>query len=218
MTPACPLCGETGNLFFESPGMEFNKCDNCFGIYASPSFLPDAKTEIDRYQTHNNDVNDIHYQNFISPIVTSVLKDFSTEAHTGLDYGAGTGPVITKKLRDCNFEIFPYDPFFSDDKELLERKYNFIVCCEVMEHFHHPEKEFKRLKDLLLPGGKLYCMTHLYAREIDFPGWYYKNDPTHVFIYQKETLDYIVQKLGFSGVEINKRLIIFSSQERKTNS
>ena len=31
-------------------------------------------------------------------------------------------------------------------------------------------------------------MTHLYIKEIDFAKWYYKNDITHVFIYQRETL------------------------------
>ena len=213
MKPSCSLCGANGNAFFESPGREYYICENCKGIFVPPALLPNSKSEIERYKTHNNDVNDINYQKFVSPIVNSVLEDFSPEKYTGLDYGAGTGPVITKMLRDQNFEIFPYDPFFANDKNLLERKYNFIVCCEVMEHFHHPKKEFRRLKDLLLPGGKLYCMTHLYTPDIDFSSWYYKNDPTHVFIYQKKTLEYIVRKMGFSSVILDKRLIIFSSEE-----
>ena len=210
MKTTCPLCGTAGDIFFRSAGQEFDKCPSCSGIYVTPTFLPNKKSEIERYETHNNDIKDLRYQKFVSPIVNSVLHDFSPKTHTGLDYGAGTGPVITKMLRDRNFEIFPYDPFFANDESLLDRKYNFIVCCEVMEHFHHPEKEFKKLNNLLLPEGKLYCMTHLYSPEIDFPRWYYKNDPTHVFIYQKETLEYIFQKMGFSGVEINERLIVFS--------
>lgn len=211
------MCGGCGELFFNSTHQEFYKCETCEGLFVPPALLPEAKSEITRYKSHHNDVHDIRYQKFVSPIVNAVLKDFDSGTHTGLDYGAGTGPVITKMLRDHHYDISPYDPFFDNNKSLLEKHYNFIVCCEVMEHFHRPAEEFRRLKNLLLPGGKLYCMTHLYSQEIDFQNWYYKNDPTHVFIYRKETLDCIVRKMDFAKVEIDKRLIVFSLQEKEND-
>jgi Methyltransferase domain len=64
-----------------------------------------------------------------------------------------------------------------------------------MEHLHDPLKEFGLLKSLLKPQGKLYCMTHLYDESIDFAKWYYKNDKTHVCIYQKETVKFLQEKL-----------------------
>lgn len=204
------MCGEPGTVFYESPPQLFFKCDTCFGIFVPSPLLPKKELEVERYLTHNNDVNDVNYQNFVAPIVRAVVEDFQPEKHVGLDYGAGTGPVITKVLSDRNYKIFPFDPFFQNDQELLEKKYDFIVCCEVMEHFHQPAKEFERLKSLLNPEGKLYCMTHLYSPEIPFANWYYKNDPTHVFIYQRKTLFYLRETVGFSQVQANKRLIIFS--------
>jgi hypothetical protein len=53
-------------------------------------------------------------------------------------------------------------------------------------------------------------MTHLYDPSIEFNSWYYKNDPTHVFIYQKETIEWIKQRFNFSSVAIEGRLITFS--------
>jgi hypothetical protein len=54
-------------------------------------------------------------------------------------------------------------------------------------------------------------MTHLYDSTINFEKWYYRNDATHVFIYQADTIQFIHKELGFSNVEIDKRLITFSA-------
>lgn len=164
-----------------------------------------------RYKEHNNDVEDKNYQNFVSPITTAILKDFSS-ADKGLDFGAGTGPVISKVLNDNAFSIVQYDPFFHNFPDLLNARYNFIACCEVMEHFYNPKKEFGLLRSLLYPNGKLYCMTDLWDESIDFHEWYYKNDPTHVFIYTKETIHWIQKEFDFSDVTVDGRLVTFSNK------
>ena len=115
--------------------------------------------------------------------------------------------MISALLKKKGYDIRPYDPFFCHDTALLEEKYDYIVCCEVIEHFHNPSGEFRLLKDLLNPEGCLFIMTHLYEPEIHFDTWYYRNDETHVFIYREETLRWIKEKLGFSAVEVQGRLI-----------
>jgi len=157
---------------------------------------------------HNNDVDDINYQKFVSPIILSIIRDF-THQSKGLDFGAGSGSAITKILTDHNYNIVQYDPFFHNDPDLLNDKYDCIACCEVIEHFHNPKKEFILLKNLLKKNGKLYCMTNIYNDNIDFHTWDYKNDITHIFIYQKETIHWIKEKYGFTDVEIEGRLITF---------
>ena len=54
-------------------------------------------------------------------------------------------------------------------------------------------------------------MTDLYNENIDFHNWYYKNDPTHVFIYQMNTIHWLQQEFGFADVKIDGRLITFSN-------
>ncbi len=188
----------------------FFKCHQCGSVVRSTDTFPNYETEIDRYQTHNNDVNDPRYQKFVSPITLAVQADFSSQNTLGLDFGAGTGPVITKVLNDKGYKLNLYDPFFHPDKSVLEEKYDYIVSCEVIEHFHHPLKEFQLLKKLLKPNGKLYCMTDIYSDAIDFGNWYYKNDPTHVIFYTEKSLHWILKEIGFNELTIDKRLIDFS--------
>lgn len=170
----------------------------------------DQKGEIEVYKTHNNDVNDIRYQEFVSPISNYVLNNFMPH-HEGLDFGSGTGPVISKILQDNLFRIEQFDPFFSNKPELLERTYDYIVSCEVMEHFHSPDKEFALLNKMLQPNGALVCMTLLYDDEVEFQNWFYKKDPTHVFFYRKETIKYIAEKYQFNRYSISGRLIVFNN-------
>jgi len=63
------------------------------------------------YQTHNNDILDKRYQQFVSPITSHIYNHFSPEDR-GLDFGAGTGPVISYLLRQKEYQIKQYDPFF----------------------------------------------------------------------------------------------------------
>ncbi|MDA3817128.1 MAG: hypothetical protein PF486_07110, partial [Prolixibacteraceae bacterium] len=98
------------------------------------AFYPTQIRERERYIEHNNDVNDVRYQNFVSPITGAVQNDFSP-VDSGLDFGGGTGPVITNFINDNGYNIIDYDPYFNDRPELLEKTYDYIACCEVMEHF-----------------------------------------------------------------------------------
>lgn len=206
----CPLCSSLGAVFYEFKKRLYYQCKNCEGIYVDKILRPTPDEEQMRYEEHINDVEDLGYQNFVSPITSAILKEFSA-TDKGLDFGAGTGPVISKVLNDNNFSIAQYDPFFHKHPELLDKKYNYIVCCEVMEHFYYPNKEFRLLKSLLQPGGKLFCMTDLWNKNFDFHKWYYKNDQTHVFIYTIETIKWLKQNMGFSDVTIEGRLITFCS-------
>jgi len=206
----CPLCDSEAETFYDQNKRHFYKCKNCDGFFLDKKLWSTKEEEIARYMTHNNDIEDKKYQQFVSPITSSVLRDFTLH-HKGLDFGAGTGPVISKVLEDNNFQIVQYDPYFHNYPSLLESAYDYIVCCEVMEHFYDPKKEFTLLKKLIVPNGKLYCMTVLFDDSTEFHNWYYKNDPTHVFLYHKNTIHWIKENFGFSNVSIEDRLITFSN-------
>ena len=208
-TTYCPLCTNKASDYYFQDKRHFYQCGTCHGVFLDKKLWLSQKHEIARYKMHNNNIEDKRYQQFVLPITSTVKKDFK-HYHKGLDFGAGTGPVITKVLHDANFTIFPYDPYFYNHPHLLESTYNYVICCEVIEHFYNPNKEFHLLKQLLAKQGKLYCMTVLIDETIDFHHWYYKNDPTHVFLYHSKSIDWIKENIGFSDVEINDRLIIFT--------
>lgn len=145
----------------------------------------------------------------MSPITSRVLKDFSPK-EKGLDYGCGTGPVVTTELEKEGYSIVLYDPYFYPNKEVLKTTYDFIICCEVMEHFYEPKREFSELAARLNPGGKLYCKTSIYSEEINFDNWFYKNDSTHVFFYTEKSLEWIKNNLGYKKLNIEPKIIVFS--------
>lgn len=191
-------------------GTEFFRCQECLGVYRHHQYHLSPEDEKVRYEAHHNDVNDPGYQRFVSPLVSAVLRDFTPD-HSGLDFGAGPGPVVAKLLRDQDFRIVLYDPYFHHHPELLNSTYDYIVCCEVAEHFNDPDKFFALLKRLLKRGGRLYCMTSLYHPDTDFKSWYYAKDTTHVFFYQPETMEWIRKKYEFSSCTIQDRLIILEN-------
>lgn len=201
----CPLCHSPGTPFFREL---YFQCSECKGFFRNSQAQLSPEREKYRYETHNNDVHNAGYQAFVEPITQAVLQHCSTE-DLGLDFGAGTGPVISKLLTDKGYKITQYDPYFFNHPELLAIKYDYIVCCEVMEHFQNPDKEFELLESLLMPGGKLFCMTQLYTDNINFKNWHYKNDKTHVFIYTPETIQWLNAHSGFKLQTIENRLILF---------
>ncbi|WP_298312189.1 class I SAM-dependent methyltransferase [uncultured Aquimarina sp.] len=204
----CALCGSRVSEFSVVHKRAYHHCANCDAISLHHSYFLSNDKERKRYEIHNNDVTDPGYQNFVSPIVNAIIKDYD-KSHKGLDFGSGSDPVITTMLRHQGYAISTYDPFFDPNSRVLQSTYNYIACCEVMEHFYHPNKEFKLLHSLLKDKGRLYCKTYLYDESIDFDSWWYKNDLTHVFFYTKKTLNWIKDYYGFSEVIISEKLIIF---------
>jgi SAM-dependent methyltransferase len=203
---ACPLCGSAGVALYRDV---FHQCPLCRGIFRPCALRLDAVAEKARYELHQNHVEDERYQNFVAPLVDAVKRRFSPHHH-GLDFGCGPGPVLFWLLQRQGYRIQKYDPFFCPDPAPLAERYDYIVCCEVIEHFYDPAAEFRRLRDLLKPGGRLICKTHLYLPEYEFARWYYKNDETHVFIYCPETIHFLREAIGFAEVTITDRLIEFT--------
>ena len=201
----CSLCSSHLDKKVTS---HFYLCVNCNSYVKDHNAFLDASLEEERYLTHNNDVYDPRYRDFTSPITQEILEDFDAH-HLGLDYGCGTGPVIAQVLKENNFQVLLYDPFFEPIEENLTKKYNYIACCEVAEHFHFPNKEFQKLNRLLIKGGKLYLMTQLYEEQKSaFKDWYYIKDPTHVFIYTYESFEYIAHYFGFNVHFRSNRFVI----------
>jgi len=211
MNTNCVLCFNTNiKLFYKIKNREYCVCKNCKAVFLPAQYHLSCDKEKQRYLEHNNNVEDLKYQQSALPLIHRVKQNFSKN-HLGLDFGAGTRPVVAKLLTDDCYSIKLYDPYFHNDFDALKTKYDYIICCEVIEHFSNPEKEFKLLKSILKKGGMIFCKTSLYNDNIDFKNWYYKNDLTHIFFYTVETLDWIKIHFNFLKLKINNNLIEYSN-------
>lgn len=205
----CPLCSGEGKPFYLHINRQFLQCGACLSVFLHPGNYLTEEAEEKHYLTHNNDPEDVRYQNFVSPIVNPILEDFGKQ-NKGLDFGSGTGSPIMKLLKDAGYDVVQYDLFFHNHPELLKNQYDYIACSETAEHFKEPYSEFRQLRNLLKPGGKLYVMTERFDPNRDFGTWYYKTDPTHVFLYHAKAFEWIMNEFGFTGLEIEGRVATLS--------
>lgn len=204
----CPLCSSTSKFYATTRGRNYHRCISCLSVFLDPAQYLSINDEEIRYRKHNNDILDLGYQNFVRPIVDAVCANFLPE-QIGLDYGAGPGPVVAHMLKKKGYNLTLFDPYFHNNTQVLLKQYDFIVCCEVIEHFNNPQVEFEKLRSFLKPNGILFCLTDIFSDEVDFHNWHYKNDETHVFFYHSNALNYIVSKVGFKSVKVNGRLVTF---------
>lgn len=204
----CPLCCKTDSDFSATnTKRNFFKCRHCDLLFVDPSERLSEKEERNRYESHNNDVEDPRYQDFLRPLAETICQYFPATAK-GLDFGAGPGPALAEMLRKKNYDISLYDPFFWPNTSPLKTQYDFVSASEVVEHLFDPQREFERLKSLLKPGGALFVMTLLYTPETDLNSWYYLKDPTHVCAFSEKTFRWIQGRFDFSRVEfLNPRII-----------
>lgn len=206
----CPLCSHPGKTFYQDNKHHFLLCPQCEGIFRDPDQFLAPTDEKERYLNHRNDMEDTGYYTFILPIINNVKKHIA-KGGDGLDFGCGHTPVLSNYLIQEGYKMSVFDPIFFNDPLVLKHGYEFIVCCEVIEHFYHPAQEFGNLFKLLTSKGKLICKTHLFEQGTDFGTWYYKNDPSHVFIYQENTVHWIKKMFELNNVKITDRVITFSN-------
>jgi hypothetical protein len=207
-TQDCPLCGHPEVPLESIMHRDFGFCPTCKGIFVARAFLPSREEELAIYGMHDNDVEDLGYRNFVRPLVELISSQQDIH-HRGLDFGSGPGPVITKMLTEQGYFMELFDPFFHPDTQVLGKRYDFVVACEVVEHFHYPKESFSLLKHLIAPGGKLYCRTTLIPEHIEFSRWHYKNDNSHVFFYHTETIAWIARNIINSQYNIVDRNIVY---------
>ena len=195
--PSCPLCAWPGpELFARIEDVVYFRCGRCRLVFLARERLPSRARELETYRLHENDPGDPRYRAFLARL-TEPLRRHLTPGMSGLDFGCGPGPAIAPMLGEHGLEVIDYDPFFRPSQSALARRYDFITCSEVVEHFHCPGREFQRLDALLRPGGWLGVMTGMLEDDAGFAGWWYRRDPTHVCFFRRQTMMWIADRFGW---------------------
>lgn len=193
----CPLCRTGGKHFYTGPeARPYARCPCCELIWLDPARRLPPDQEATHYRVHRNSPEDTRYRAFLNQLWTP-LKKHLTPAQVGLDYGSGPGPTLHHMAIEDGYPCTPFDPLFCPDHEALTKRYDFITCSETAEHFHDPGLQFRKMYDLLRPGGWLGIMTLRPASTEVFANWHYRRDPTHVVFYRCATFEWIADACGF---------------------
>ena len=205
----CPLCKSLSNKpRYQNRFRAYHVCTNCSLIFVPNQYQVDSTKARRRYALHKNTIEDVGYLQFLNRILYP-LKDRISKDQFGLDFGSGPNPVLSEVLKKDGYQITEYDLYFANDPKKLNTTYNYIVCCEVVEHFDEVLSEWKRLFELLKPEGWIAISTALSDQVEDFLKWHYISDETHISIYSKRSFEWIKEYFGFKQLIFISDSIIF---------
>lgn len=209
----CPLCLSESTHHFhfqEKFQRDFYKCNACKLIFVDRLQLVSPGVEKERYSLHDNSQRSKGYEAFLSRLIEPINSHLPKTA-AGLDFGEGPYPMLRELFQEAGFtNISGFDPYFNPDSGVLNQKYDFITCCEVIEHMSKPSIQIKDLIAMVNKRGILIFSTGVFNSEIDFSSWHYINDETHINIFSQKTFEYIGQVLDLEIIEQDLDLIVFS--------
>ncbi len=186
----CPLCQKDGaERFHQDSSREFFLCSGCTIIFVPRSALITPSEEKKRYDSHQNDGDDPGYRDYFLKTVRPVLNELSP-GRRGLDFGCGRTRLMAGLFADNGHVTDSYDPFYFPDERVFEKKYDFAVLNEVIEHLRDPAVSLIRLKSII--QGPIFVRTKLYpVNEPEFANWFYKRDITHVQFFSLKALSFL---------------------------
>lgn len=202
----CPLCHEGAvSPFHRDQRRSYLRCARCALVFVPARYRLCREAERAEYDLHQNAVGESGYEAFLARLAAPLAARLAPGAR-GLDFGCGPAPALAHMLQRQGFRVSLYDSFYRPDAAALACRYDFICATEVVEHLHRPGSELARLWSLLLPGGWLGVMTKLVRDREAFTRWHYKNDPTHVCFFSRETWRWWAQRQGahleFIGADV----------------
>ncbi len=193
---ACPLCGAHAlSPLLRDAGRRFFRCSRCDLVSVHPADRPTRSEEAQRYLAHENDRADDGYVRFLRRLADPICAVVPFGAH-GIDVGCGPAPVLAELLTQGGRPTESYDPLFFPRGDLLNDTYDFVTCCEVVEHAHDPAGLFALLAGLIRSGGTIAVMTSLHDATTQFETWWYARDITHVCFFSARTMSWIGGRFG----------------------
>ena len=187
--------------------LKFYQCSNCDLIFKDPAVRAKLENEKQHYLKHNNDEDNIEYQNYMMRLIEPFLS-YLKKGDEGLDFGSGPHPVMEQMFKKIGFTCFSSDPFFNFKESVLDRQYDFITCSEAAEHFCDAFQEFNLLFSLLKQDGKMAIRTK-FAPSKDFNDWWYQRDPTHVVFYSEKSFHFLADKYSKRIIFLPNDISIF---------
>ena len=208
----CPLCKsvDTEEFFYQSKlNRLFLTCSSCDLKFVPRAQLLTVVEERKRYELHDNSIRTKGYEAFLLRLVNPILERYPDDAK-GLDFGEGPYPMLREILSEKGYKnILGYDPIFNMQKSVFDFEFDFITCCEVLEHVSNPFDILFQLIKLLKKESSLIVSTGVINSEIDFPSWHYITDVTHINIFSENTLRWISNRYNLEIEFPDKDLVIF---------
>jgi SAM-dependent methyltransferase len=190
----CPFCGIPSTILVLDETV-FHRCAACGFLWKDHSHHLSAAAERKRYDLHDPVPDDAYVKVLRHDLELAVSLAPSA---TALDFGCGRSRAVSTILAEAGFTVDRYDLHYESDVSVLSRRYGLVAAVEVVEHFRHPEDDWRQLSRLLLPGGVIAVTTSMVPTH--FNDWWYRRDSTHYCFYTPATFRTIAVVFGLSVV------------------
>jgi hypothetical protein len=194
----CRLCLADGCMSLgRNKHREFLRCPACGLVSVPAEHWTTPEEERARYARHDNVESNRGYVGFLTE-VADVATAVALPGARILDFGSGENAVLTRLLRNQGRDCVAYDPLYGLGTDALEKQYDLVVACEVIEHLRELRAEIVRLGKCLGPGGRMVVRTRCYPSPAEIPSWWYARDPTHINFFAPQTLALAAGLAGLS--------------------
>lgn len=200
---SCPLYCKLESSFYSKDKLRtYLKCGNCELIFVSREDLISPDEEKERYQSHQNSSEDEGYKTYLNKMVDLITPELKPGL-IGLDFGCGRTTLLASLFHHQGLKVDSFDLYFLPNQDIWQKKYDFIILSEVIEHLHYPLEEMKKLRTLLQPGGKIFIKTKFYPLSLElFENWFYKRDKTHIQFFNPHSMNVLAQAISLKGAEV----------------
>lgn len=202
----CPLCKSSDtNYYTKDRSRDYCHCDSCDLIFVPKEQLISLSKERARYDTHNNNLSDSRYCEYLWSKAEDLLS-LGVDLSTGsiLDFGAGKEAVLTALLKQKGYRATPYDPLYGMNN-FTDAPYHLIIMNEVIEHLYTPFEVLSTVIQQLEPSGYLYVHTELSNTTDNFVKWWYRSDETHVVFFSEKTIQKLCDLFSLRIVASNNK-------------
>lgn len=135
------------------------RCKRCQSLHSLEEI--DYNKYYENYPIHNQKI-DLPTKILFHSRLNQIIKFGLKKHHSLLDYGCGNGSFV-KYLQSRGYKNTQgYDPFSVEfnNKAICEKKYDFVISQDVIEHAPDPKDFLEELAKLVQrPGGKLIIGT-----------------------------------------------------------
>jgi 2-polyprenyl-3-methyl-5-hydroxy-6-metoxy-1,4-benzoquinol methylase len=221
----CDLCGKDDPvLMFKKHDFSIVRCSNCRLVYVNPRLVERKLSEL----YNENVISPLHYylenraddeKTFEKRLdiiegyvkkgrlldVGCAIGTFSNVARrrgwevTGIDINEGSARYCKEKLGlDVVAGSF-------DDMDFPHDSFDVVLMNDLLEHVPSPTETLEKARSLIKKGGFIFIVTpkiDSFMARVSRSRWLHLKPNEHLFYFSKDTIKKLLEKTGFSVVEI----------------